>query len=69
MNKKQYHAIAEGIVCLLNIHLSNQRRGFDNKELTEAHDKYIASSIKLIEQSDPLCSYKCPSSEQVKEEK
>ena len=52
MTKDLEYAISEGLIALLNIHLSAQLNAYpDNKEMRDARDKYIASTIRLLEQA------------------
>lgn len=52
MRKDLEYAISEGLIALLNIHLSVQLNAYPNdKEMRDARDKYIASTIRLLEQA------------------
>ena len=54
MSKDFEYAVCRALECLLNIHLSNQLKAFpDDKEMRDARDNYIASTIKLLENAAP----------------
>lgn len=51
MTKAELHAIKEALICLLQLHLPNQRWK-NSKEMEKAQAEYIAKTTKLLEQLD-----------------
>lgn len=50
MSKKFEYAVCRALECLLNVQLSKQQIELkEDKEMREARDKYIATTIKLLE--------------------
>ena len=48
MKKNEIHAIKEALICLLQLHLPNQR-GKQSKEMYDAQVNYIAKTTRLLE--------------------